>query len=126
MDKQKKAEQMFKKALDAVEKHNLFFVKDAYSYIGVPESTFYEYIPAGSEFSEILKEAITKNKAKTLISLRGKLHNSTSPTALLALYKLICSDEERKKLSMQYNDVTTNGENINHVTFEYVRPSDKG
>lgn len=103
---------MFQNALETIEKNNLFFIKDAYTFIGIPESTFYEYIPANSEFSERLKMAIAKNRAKTKVGIRKKWYNSNSPTAQLALYKLICSDEERKALSMEYHDVTTDGEKI--------------
>ena len=31
----------------------------------------------------------------------------------MALMKLICTDDERKKLAMQYNDHSTNGKEIN-------------
>lgn len=112
MKNQEKAKRMYERAVEAIEKNNLFFIKDAYTFIGIPESTFYEYIPADSEFSEMLKIAIAKNRAKTKVGLRKKWYNSNSATAQLALYKLICSDEERKALSMEYHDLTTDGEKI--------------
>jgi hypothetical protein len=40
--------------------------------------------------------------------------------------KLICSDEERKMLSMNHTDITTNGEKIVNIpVIEWVKNYDK-
>ena len=44
--------------------------------------------------------------------MRSKWYKSNSPALQLALMKLICTDEERKKLAMQYS------ENLNNHTIE--------
>jgi len=119
-----KTEELYERAIDAIERQNLFFISDVVSHLGISTETFYNHFPLESKESKDIKEKIERNKVRTKISLRSKLHNSTSPTSILALYKLICTDEERKALSMQYNDHTTDGEKINKVTFEYVRPQD--
>lgn len=119
-----KTQDLYSKAIEAIKSNNLFFLADVYAYLGISHDTFYKHFPLESEKMEAIKEAIDKNKARTKISIRSKLHSSTSPTGLLALYKLICTDEERKALSMQHFDHTTDGEKIDKVTFEYVRPQD--
>jgi hypothetical protein len=119
-----KTEDLYKKAIDAIKSNNLFFLTDVYSYLGISHDTFYKHFPLESEKMEAIKEAVEKNKARTKISIRSKLHSSTSPTGLLALYKLICTPEERKALSMQHHDHTSEGEKITNVTFEYVKPQD--
>lgn len=113
-------EDLYKKAMSAIESNNLFFLTDVYAYLGISHDTFYKHFPLESEKMEAIKEAIDKNKARTKISIRSKLHSSSSPTGLLALYKLICTDDERKALSMQHMDHTTGGEKINEVTVRIV------
>ena len=115
---------LYKKSMAVIAENNLFFVEDVCAYMGIAKPTFYKHFPIDSNEMNSIKEAIEKNKTKTKVSLRSKLHSSTSPTGLLALYKLVCTDEERRALSMQHHDVTTGGEKINKVTFEYVRPQD--
>lgn len=115
---------LYKNALNAIKEFNLFFIEDACAYLGVSKDTFYRHFPLESDESNAIKEELDKNKARTKISIRSKLHKSTSPTGLLALYKLICTPEERKALSMQHHDHTSEGEKITNVTFEYVKPQD--
>lgn len=115
-----KTEDLYKQAIEAIKSNNLFFLADVYAYLGISHDTFYKHFPLESEKMESIKEAINKNKARTKISIRSKLHGSNSPTGLLALYKLICTDDERKALSMQHFDHTTGGEKINEVTVRIV------
>jgi len=119
-----KTEDLYKDALGVIKEYNLFFVADVLAYLGISKDTFYRHFPLESDESNAIKEELDKNKARTKISIRSKLHKSTSPTGLLALYKLICTDEERKALSMQHHDHTSEGEKITNVTFEYVKPQD--
>ena len=117
-----KTNNLYKNALDVIKEYNLFFVEDACAYLGVAKPTFYKHFPIDSNEMNAIKEALDKNKARTKISIRSKLHSSTSPTGLLALYKLICTDEERKALSMQHFDHTSEGEKINSVTVRILEP----
>lgn len=116
--------ELYDKTMVVIAENNLFFVEDVCAYLGVAKPTFYKHFPIDSNEMNAIKEAIEKNKAKTKVSIRSKLHKSTNTSGLLALYKLVCTDEERRALSMQHHDVTTSGEKINKVTFEYVRPQD--
>lgn len=111
---------LYKNALNVIKEYNLFFVEDACAYLGVAKPTFYKHFPVDSNEMNAIKEELDKNKARTKISIRSKLHKSTSTTGLLALYKLVCTDEERKALSMQHFDHTSDGEKINEVTVRIV------
>jgi len=59
-----------------------------------------------------LKELLSQNRTELKVSMRSKWYKSNAPALQMALMKLICSDEERKKLSMTHTDVTTNGKEI--------------
>lgn len=113
-----KTEDLYKKALDLIKSHSLFFVTDVISLLGIGTETFYNHFPTDSKESKEIKEALEKNRAVTKVVLRKKMHESNTPTGWLALYKLICTEDERKALSMQFRDHTTDGEKINKVTIE--------
>ena len=113
-----KTKDLYQKALDLIEENNLFFITDVISLLGISSQTFYVHFPEDSKESKQIKEALDKKKAVTKVILRKKLHQSNTPTGWLALYKLICTDDERKSLSMQFRDHTTDGEKINKVTVE--------
>jgi AraC-like DNA-binding protein len=113
-----KTKDLYQKALDLIEENNLFFITDVISLLGISSQTFYVHFPEDSKESKQIKEALDKKKAVTKVILRKKLHQSNTPTRWLALYKLICTDDERKSLSMQFRDHTTDGEKINKITVE--------
>lgn len=113
-----KTEDLYKKAIDLIEEHGLFFITDVISFLGISSQTFYVHFPEDSKESKQIKDALDINKAVTKVKLRTKLHESNTPTGWLALYKLICTEDERKSLSMQFRDHTTDGEKINKVTVE--------
>ena len=90
-----------KKAIEAIEKHRLFFITDVPPMIGISTSTFYLH---ELEKSEAIKEALTKNRIEVKSSMRSKWFKSENPTLQLALMKLISTDEEIKRLAMQYTE----------------------
>ena len=55
---------------------------------------------------------INKNKVLTKTEMRSRWYQSENPTLQIALYKTICSDDERKMLSTNHTDITTNGKPI--------------
>lgn len=97
-------DELYEKALKAIKEYNLFFLADVYAYLGIAKSTFYDHFPEDSDKSNDIKEAIEKNKMQTKVSIRSKLHKSTNTAGLLALYKLICTEDERKALAMEYKE----------------------
>jgi len=67
------------------------------------------------EQSEELKELLEQNRVELKVSMRSKWYKSNSPALQMALMKLIANKDELKRLSMQYSDVTTNGNEINQT-----------
>lgn len=103
---------IFEQAKELTVKHKLFFIEDIVAMLPCSKSTFYEFYPEGSDELDILKELIDANRVTIKVSLRKKWNDSDAPALQLSLYKLICSNEERKNLSMTHADVTTGGEKI--------------
>lgn len=106
---------IFEQAKEMIVKHKLFFVEDIIAFIPCSKQTFYDFFPVESDELDSLKTLLEVNRTDLKVSMRSKWYKSNAPALQMALMKLICSDEERKKLSMTYNDVTTDGEKINRV-----------
>jgi pantothenate kinase-related protein Tda10 len=94
---------IFEQAMEAIEKHKLFFIDDIVAFLPIAKSTFYEW---KMEQSEELKASLEKNRTELKVSMRSKWYKSNAPALQMALMKLICNDDERKKLSMQYTEST--------------------
>jgi len=109
-DKQK----IFEQAKEMIVKHKLFFVDDIVAFLPCHKATFYEFFPPESEQSDELKELLNQNRTELKVSMRSKWYKSNAPALQMALMKLICNDEERRMLSMQHNDITTNGKEISN------------
>ena len=59
-----------------------------------------------------LREILEDNKSKTKSAIRAKLFKGEKAAELLALYRLICTPEERQNLNQSYIDHTSKGEKI--------------
>ena len=103
---------IFEQAKEVIVKHKLFFVDDIVAFLPCATSTFYDFFPANSEELEELKELLNQNRTELKVSMRSKWYKSNAPALQMALMKLICTDDERKKLAMQYS------ENENNHTIE--------
>jgi len=103
---------IFEQAKEVIVKHKLFFIEDIVAFLPIAKSTFYEW---KLEQSEELKELLEQNRVELKVSMRSKWYKSNSPALQMALMKLIANKDELKRLSMQYSDVTTNGNEINQT-----------
>lgn len=104
---------IYEQAKEVTVKNKLFFIEDIVAFLPITKKTFYEYFPLQSDESNELKELLQINKTELKVGLRKKWFSSNNATLQMALMKLICSDEERKMLSMNHTDITTNGKEIN-------------
>ncbi len=107
--------EIFKKAKEVTVKNKLFFIEDIVSFLPCDKTTFYRFFPVDcNEYNE-LKELLEQNRTELKVSMRSKWFKSNAPALQMALMKLICTDDERKKLAMTYTetDITTNGKDIN-------------
>ena len=107
--------EIFETAKKKIVEHKLFFVEDIVAFLPISKKTFYEYFPVESDESNELKELLNQNKTELKVSMRSKWYKSNAPALQMALMKLICTDDERKKLSMTHTDVTTDGEKLNNL-----------
>ena len=117
-------ERMLEKALEEIEKDdNILFIEDVVAACGVSKRTFYKYIPKGSEEYKKVWDAITDNRIKVKKDIRSKLRLSGKAAELLALYRMICTDEERRIINQQY--VEMSGQMDNNVQIEFVGSGEK-
>lgn len=96
---------IFEQAKEVIVKHKLFFIEDIVAFLPCDKTTFYRFFPTESNEYNELKELLEKNRTELKVSLRSKWYKSNSPALQMALMKLIASQEELKRLSMQYNEV---------------------
>ena len=92
-----------KKALEVIEKYKLIFIEEIVSYLPCNKNTFYNH--KLHELNE-LKGLLQENKDKIKSALRSKWYKTDNATLQLALMRLICTDKERRKLAINYNEVT--------------------
>lgn len=86
---------MIKASLEAIKKYNLIFIDEIFAY--VPFSRALYYVKQLDKLDELNKE-ILNNKIKIKKSLQKKWHDSSNPITQLALYKLVGTNDERKRI----------------------------
>jgi hypothetical protein len=117
---------IFEQAKEVTVKHKLFFIEDIVAFLPCSKNYFYDHFPPDSNEYDELKALLDTNRTTLKVSMRSKWYTSNAPALQMALMKLIATPEELKKLSMQYNDVTTNGKPIqpNNIQVEIVKPNE--
>ena len=108
---------IFEQAKEAITKNNLFFIEDIVAFLPIAKKTYYEYFPLESDESNELKEMLELNKIKTKSAIRAKLYKGEKAAELLALYRLICTNEERQMLNQNYIDITSKGGELKSPTY---------
>lgn len=117
-------EKLKKQSIEAIEQHNLFFIEDIVSYLPCSKATFYDHFPAESDELNDIKELLDVNKVKEKVKIRKQLGKSEKAAELLALYRLIATPEEHKKLNQSYVDHTTKDKEISAPTINYLIDKD--
>lgn len=117
-----KKKELEKQSLEAIQKHNLFFIQDVVAFLPCNSATFYNH---ELEQLETIKEALAENRIKTKNGLRAKWYKNDNATTQIVLYKLLADDEELRKLNSQYVDHTTKGEKIAPPPIVLYKPSTK-
>jgi hypothetical protein len=110
-----KTKDLEKQAIKAARENNLHFIEDVVALMPCTKPTFYEH--KINESNE-LKSILTNNKIAEKQKLRKKWSESDNATLQMALYKLLANDEERKKLSIQYQQVDHSGSTEIKVTID--------
>lgn len=116
---------LYDDAVEQIKKHNLFFIQDIVAFIPCSKQTFYDYFPVDSDELDTLKELLDDNKVKTKSSIRAKLWKSSKASELLALYRLIATQEEHQKLNQSYIDHTTKGKKLQNGVVQIIAEGDE-
>ncbi len=99
---------IYEQALQDAEKYHFFFIDDLVAWLGMSRTTFYKFFPPDSDKLNNIKQKLEKNKLSTKHEIRKRWRESDNPSEQIALYKLIATSEERKKLSSNYVELTGN------------------
>lgn len=84
---------------------DIYFIQDIIDSLYISKTTFYTFFPEDSDELNTLKENLFKNRINEKKLLRQKLGKG-SGSELIALYKLIGNDEERKALSTNWTELS--------------------
>ena len=107
---------IYQQAIEAVKANNLFFIEDIVAFLPCSKDYFYRNYPTTSNEYDTLREMLDQNKVRTKSAIRAKLFKGEKAAELLALYRLICTNEERQMLNQQFIDHTTQGDKIEQKT----------
>lgn len=120
-------DELYEKALNAIEERNLFFIEDVIAFLPCDKTTFYRKFPKGSNEYNTIKRELETNKVRTKSAIRHRLFSMENPTAQIALYKMIATPEEREAIVMTKTDITSKGEKIveKPLTIEIIDSRDK-
>lgn len=114
-------EELKNRAKSVIIDNKLFFIEDIIAFLGIAKQTFYNHkLHEDPEINELLDS----NKISVKVSLRSKWFKSNTPVTQMALYKLISSPEELKRLSMQHIDADVKGNIVHQITGIRVVSSD--
>jgi hypothetical protein len=113
----KPKEQHEKEIVDVIVKHKVMKIQHIFShYLDLKSSQFYNL---ELEKSEAIKEAIDNNKSKACTYMLNKWIGSDNPTLQISAFKVLCDEDERKKLSMQFVE-TDNKHELKQFEIEII------
>lgn len=100
-----------KNILEIIRKNKVMFISHIFGFYGqISRQYFYQI---GLDKSDEIKKAIADNRAKATGFMINKWIASDNPTLQVCAYKILCSDDERKRLSKDYVEVTgKNGKDL--------------
>ena len=88
--------------IDSITKNNIFTGNMIFTfYSGISRAHYFEL---KLNESDHIKKAIDDNKNRTKQSMLSKWYKSENATLQMGLMKLISTEEELKKLAMQYSE----------------------
>lgn len=113
-------EEHIKQIIELIPNKPIFNFKDVFVYYkGCTRQWAYAL---DIDKNDTIKGLIYDNKRKGVTSLLSKWITSNNATLEIAAMRLLADDEERKMLSMNHTDVTTNGKDIKAFNLpDYMR-----
>ena len=104
----KTKEEHEKEIIKQIKSNNIHKIQHIFvHYLDLKSAQFYNL---ELEKSEGIKEAINLNKTKSVEYMIHKWIESENATLQISAFKVLCDEEDRKKLSMQF----TESKNVNH------------
>jgi hypothetical protein len=103
---------LYAQAIEIAKQPGVYFIEDIVALLPCARATFWLHFPDGSDELDNIKAQLVENKVEAKVRIRQKLERGEKAAELIALYKLIATDEERKALSMNHTDITSNGNTI--------------
>jgi hypothetical protein len=108
--------------IEVIERNKIMKIQHIFThYLDLKSSQFYNL---ELEKSESIKEAITLNKTKAVGYMLNKWISSDNPTLQISAFKVLCDDDERKKLSMQFME-TDNRHELKQFEIEIIGRKEK-
>jgi hypothetical protein len=118
----KPKEQHEEQILKLIVKHKIMKIQHIFQhYTDLASAQFYNL---ELEKSETIKEAISTNKSKAVSYMLNKWVGSDNATLQISAFKVLCEDEDRKKLSMQFVE-SENSHQIRKFEVEILKPKDE-
>ncbi len=103
--------------IEVIERNKIMKIQHIFThYLDLKSAQFYNL---ELEKSESIKEAITLNKTKAVGYMLNKWISSDNPTLQISAFKVLCDDDERKKLSMQFME-TDNRHELKQFEIEII------
>ena len=109
MYKEKDKKKIYEQAKNVIEgDDNVLFLDDVIAELPISKPTFYSWWPKGSDKYNELLALINNNRVKVKRYIRLKLRISGKAAELLSLYRMICTEDERRAINQNYIDVKAN------------------
>lgn len=97
------------------ENPNFVFYQDIYTSMGFSSSSFYRWFPVDGMSRKQIDEALEVNRTIAKQIIRDKLLDSKNTAALIALYRLLGTQEERNILNQYKVDEIEAKKNENNI-----------
>ena len=118
MYKEKDKRKIYEQAKSVIEgDDNILFLDDVVAELPISKPTFYSWWPKGSDKYNELLALINTNRVKVKRYIRLKLRISGKAAELLSLYRMICTEDERRAINQNYIDVKANVDNKIEIGF---------
>lgn len=118
MYKEKDKRKIYEQAKEVIESDdNILFLDDVVAELPISKPTFYSWWPKGSDKYNELLALINTNRIKVKRYIRLKLRISGKAAELLSLYRMICTEDERRAINQNYIDVKANVDNKIEIGF---------
>ena len=104
-----KKQEIIDLCMEVIESRNVIFIEELICYLPISKSAFYNW---NLHEMDSIKDAITASKVDKKAQLREMWMMSENATLQVANYKLMATDEEHDRLTMNRSDITTKGDKI--------------